>query len=83
MLNWSTFYLHMLSDTLFKSKGLTDLAEEGKFVWGSDYSEPDYKNWDEDEPNGLDCVELYRSSDFRWHAYGCGNREHAVCQKDP
>ncbi len=46
--------------------GLTNLANEGVFVWQTDFTEADYTNWREGEPNGDegagDCVHLVKQS---------------------
>lgn len=41
--------------------GLTDLSEEGRFVWESDKSAPTFDHWKRGEPNNFgdeDCVHL-------------------------
>jgi len=72
--------------------GLTDLAKEGTFVWGSDYSEPVYTSWLLDQPNGDgDCVERAAANGgygFHWADCDCDLSEwtsyptHAICQRD-
>jgi len=73
--------------------GLTDLADEGAFVWGTDYSAPDYTNWYTGEPSnddGEDCVHLWGSGGLQWNDHSCTSTSvvndavvhlHALCQK--
>jgi len=67
--------------------GLTDLANEGEFLWWSDYSIPNYTNWDQSEPNNYDgnedCTESsgYRLPSFRWNDVSCMLNKYAICQK--
>jgi len=74
--------------------GLTDAADEGTFVWGTDYSSPTYTNWAMYQPdNGMgrgdDCVILSMIFGLKWHDLNCiktnsdGADIHAVCQKSP
>merc|ERR1712126_126252 len=64
--------------------GLTDLVEEGTFLWDSDYSVPDYTNWNPGHPSGRgDCV--YKEGGSRhleWMNKDCEFTEHALCQKN-
>ncbi|KAL8579598.1 hypothetical protein ACOMHN_025551 [Nucella lapillus] len=56
--------------------GLTDLVEEGKFVWESTQREPGYTNWAPGEPNdsnsgrdGEDCTQFRPNGE--WNDDGC------------
>ena len=66
--------------------GLTDLADDGNFIWGTDYAELDYTNWHEKEPNNSsgdeDCVCLSGYWAFQWNDIHCEQvRRYALCQK--
>jgi len=71
--------------------GLTDVAEEGTFVWVSDFSAPEYTNWGpgqpDDENNNEDCVLLWSKSGLQWNDDLCtltswdSIGRHALCQK--
>jgi len=68
--------------------GLTDLADEGEFLWWSDYSIPEYTNWDDRQPDNYDgkedCVESSGYRGFKWNDLQCiGHSLHAACQKSP
>ena len=72
--------------------GLTDLATEGHFVWGTDFSGLDYTNWNDGEPNNSggneECAHLYGIRGLKWNDLSCtktappnGGELHALCQK--
>jgi len=71
--------------------GLTDLADEGAFVWGTDYSAPDYTNWISGQPDNEkgdeDCAHLYGKDGLQWNDAPCTRTSvadvqlHALCQK--
>merc|ERR1711962_158530 len=71
--------------------GLTDLWDEGIFLWDSDYSEPYYTNWATNKPSGFDdhdCVNTWSTKNqwgYRgWFDDPCSGNlyPYAVCQKD-
>jgi len=71
--------------------GLTDIGEEGAFVWGSDFSAPDYTNWYPGQPDDYydneDCVNLHSIFGLQWDDDICSTSSwdsigyHALCQK--
>ena len=72
--------------------GLTDLAEEGHFVWGSDYGAlTGYTNWGTGQPDDCegnqDCVLSSTGYSFKWDDEFCQRTAdaagpiHAACQK--
>jgi hypothetical protein len=66
--------------------GLTDLKEEGKFVWTISGSTPKYNNWESGEPNGgwmEDCVNLNHASQSRtWNDLSCDKSGlFALCER--
>ena len=66
---------------------MTDLAKEGTFQWGTDFSGLKYTNWHRWEPNGgifENCVLLYHNQ--QWEDYDCNantyvSNVHALCEK--
>ena len=70
--------------------GLSDEANEGQFLWESDYSKLDYSNWDAGEPSNKineDCVLLYGGTqELKWNDFKCekndqdGIKVYALCQ---
>ena len=79
------------SQTLYKfnqlyNLGLTDLASEGNFIWGSDFQKPTYTNWESGQPdnfdNDEDCV-VCGGSSMMWNDIPCWYTDgtYAVCQK--
>ena len=74
--------------------GLTDLADEGQFLWKSDYSAPLFPYWNAGAPNNggqqqdiigdEDCVEMLGAEGLKWNDAECTHSErHAICQKYP
>lgn len=62
--------------------GLSDLVEEGTFVWIDDTA-PAFTDWEEDEPNDLDgedCTEVRASSNLGWNDISCGNPRAFLCE---
>lgn len=60
--------------------GLTDLDQEGVWVW-ADGSTPDYLNWNGGEPNNAgneDCVQLYPSG--AWNDIKCATPYAVICE---
>ena len=68
---------------------MTDLAQEGNFIWGQDNSSPSYNYWDTDQPDNFDgdedCVVLTGKHEMKWNDIPCWYTEgtYAVCQKAP
>ena len=71
--------------------GLSDSEEEGTFRWGTDFTEPEYTNWNSGQPAGENrenCVLLLNEwashlwDDFRCAAdYAHDSNIHALCEK--
>ena len=63
--------------------GLSDIANEGYWVWSSDGSVPEYKNWGNGEPNGGTNENCANLSDLTgiWHDDFCSHQLRFVCQK--
>ena len=67
--------------------GLTDLAIEGAFLWGSDLTAPTYTYWDTNQPdnydNDEDCVVVTGKHTMKWNDIPCWYTDgtYAVCQK--
>ena len=69
--------------------GLSDLKQEGTFMWSSTGEEPGYTNWQAREPNNgggtQDCAYIY--SRGQWDDFQCdrrawnGRKWVAVCEK--
>jgi hypothetical protein len=59
--------------------GLSDREEEGSFRWISDKSEPNYSNWQKNEPNNQGgnqhCGQLWARHGHRWDDQGCGKTQ--------
>ena len=83
----SEFLKMILTDELNYWTGLTDLAEEGRFVWQESHTEASWTNWAEGEPNNFgneDCVALERRMGHLWDDVGCdGFNAHALCETTP
>ncbi|MDA7558999.1 hypothetical protein N8768_07540, partial [Flavobacteriaceae bacterium] len=65
--------------------GLTDVAEEGVFLW-MDGTTFDYENWHNGEPNNLNgnehCVELGRFNSSTWNDEPCTNQKYILMEVD-
>jgi len=70
--------------------GLTDRANEGSFVWGSDGSEATYTNWNGREPNNMrneDCAHIRTNKNNEWNDSKCNQKSSSIgpnmplCQK--
>ena len=65
--------------------GLTDVAEEGVFLW-MDGTTFDYENWHNDEPNNRNgnehCVELGRFNSSTWNDEPCTNQKYILMEVD-
>ncbi|XP_041346883.1 perlucin-like [Gigantopelta aegis] len=62
--------------------GLTDVQQEGRFVWenGKDVG---FSNWDPVEPNGdtgENCAVVY-STTYLWYDYTCTKTYKYICEK--
>ena len=71
-------------------KGLSDIENEGTFLWTSDSSIANYTNWRSGEPNNdnnHDCVWLdgnwFHGWTHEWDDNNCDETiiNHALCQK--
>ncbi|MDC0957301.1 lectin-like protein, partial [Flavobacteriaceae bacterium] len=65
--------------------GLTDVAEEGVFLW-MDGTTFDYENWHNGEPNNRNgnehCVELGRFNSSTWNDEPCTNQKYILMEVD-
>ncbi len=76
--------------------GLTDLADEGTYVWQTDYRETNFTFWEKPQPdngkNNEDCVHL-TTNNFQWNDRDCEQSEvtslsgrvtkiHALCERN-
>ena len=63
------------------------MAEEGKYLWGSDYSVAVYTNWESGQPdnfdNAEDCVVVVGRQAMKWNDIPCDwtDSTYTVCQK--
>lgn len=64
-------YLFILAILCFI--GLTDLATEGTFVWGTDFHVVEYTNWYIGEPQGGygECCVILDDRNFKWLDFPC------------
>ncbi|XP_052702222.1 perlucin-like protein [Crassostrea angulata] len=65
--------------------GLTDLVEEGQYVYSSSGLKPSYSNWEKSQPDGgveesEDCAALH-TTQRKWHDYPCSDNHSYVCKK--
>jgi len=62
---------------------LSDLQEEGYWVWASEKNVAEYTNWRSGEPNNTgkdeNCVSIY--SNHLWNDYACSKLFHYICEK--
>ena len=83
----STAYEAQFSRQSNNLLGLTDSANEGKWVWSSDGSGLDYSNWGNGNPSGgaEDCAEYFywnESMPWGWNDDLCTSSRWAICQKE-
>ncbi|MCA9560736.1 MAG: hypothetical protein KC583_19445, partial [Myxococcales bacterium] len=83
--NWAIEQAQQIRDEEYWI-GLTDLAEEGVFVW-VDGSPLGYRNWDRNEPNDAgagegteNCVHYNTEQNPDWNDQGCGSAFGALCE---
>ena len=65
------------------------MAKEGTFQWGTDFSVPEYTNWNSGQPSGgiiENCVVLWNEGHFGWEDVDCvinftHFNIHALCEK--
>ncbi|KAL6491170.1 hypothetical protein MHYP_G00015150 [Metynnis hypsauchen] len=58
--------------------------KNASWIW-SDGSNSTYRNWDTGEPNnpvGDNCVQLWKSPEYRWNDAGCQNSNPFICYKE-
>lgn len=65
--------------------GLTDLVDEGQYVYSSSGLKPFYSNWEKSQPDGgvednEDCAALH-TPQRKWHDYPCSDNHSYVCKK--
>merc|ERR1711973_172538 len=69
--------------------GLTDFADDGRWIWQESHQVANWTNWQEGEPNNLggqDCVIMEQRYDHRWDDVYCDYttvQEHAFCEREP
>ena len=71
--------------------GLSDSEKEGTFRWGTDFTEPEYTNWNSGQPSGgnlENCVLLVNEwASHLWDDFRCAtdyahdSNIHALCEK--
>lgn len=65
--------------------GLTDVVDDGQYVFPSSGLTSRYSNWDKGEPGGgtiENCVGL-QTKGRKWHDYLCTNKFSYACKKNP
>lgn len=64
--------------------GLSDIIQEGTYVWQTTQQRPDFADWGSDEPNDLhhneDCIELYQMKNFHWNDAPCSVKSKFICE---
>lgn len=63
--------------------GLTDVVDEGQYVYASDGVKPRYSNWYKTEPGGgrgENCACL-DTEQRKWNDYPCSSKMSYVCKK--
>lgn len=64
--------------------GLSDIIQEGTYVWQTTQQRPDFADWGSDEPNDLhhneDCIELYQMKNFHWNDAPCSVKSRFICE---
>lgn len=63
--------------------GLTDVVDEGQYVYTSDDVKPRYSNWYKTEPGGgrgENCACL-DTEQRKWNDYPCSSKMSYVCKK--
>lgn len=64
--------------------GLSDIIQEGTYVWQTTQQRPDFTDWGSDEPNDLhhneDCIELYQMKNFHWNDAPCSVKSKFICE---
>ncbi|XP_078693730.1 uncharacterized protein LOC144923229 isoform X2 [Branchiostoma floridae x Branchiostoma belcheri] len=69
--------------------GLSDVQEEGTFVWsdGTELTASGYTHWSQGKPDnaeverGEDCVEIRQDMNYTWNDVECGKKRRFVCEK--
>lgn len=63
--------------------GLTDVQEEGTYIWMTSRTMPEYTNWEDGEPNNFhmneNCVEI--RMDGTWNDDVCHSYNRYICEK--
>lgn len=64
--------------------GLSDIIQEGTYVWQTTQQRPDFADWGSGEPNDLhhneDCIELYQVKNFHWNDAPCSVKSKFICE---
>lgn len=64
--------------------GLSDIIQEGTYVWQTKQQRPDFVDWGSGEPNDLhhneDCIELYQMKNFHWNDAPCSVKSKFICE---
>lgn len=63
--------------------GLSDVQEEGTWMWMGSMEPADYTNWRQDEPNNAqsdeNCVLIDNTGE--WNDYTCHENAHYICER--
>lgn len=64
--------------------GLSDIIQEGTYVWQTTQQRPDFADWGSGEPNDLhhneDCIELYQVKNFHWNDAPSSVKSKFICE---
>ncbi|XP_035696437.1 perlucin-like protein [Branchiostoma floridae] len=64
--------------------GLTDLAQEGTFVWEDGTPLTGWKNWSPGQPDDYrsveDCAHWWGSYGYKWNDRSCSDSDYYVCE---
>jgi len=70
--------------------GGNDLVTEGQWMWAKTHTriiDTGYQNWDSGQPDNSDgsgenCMELSKSSHWRWNDETCEHEKYFICEKE-
>ncbi|XP_048727626.1 perlucin-like [Ostrea edulis] len=65
--------------------GLSDIINEGHYIWQTTQDNVDFSDWATGEPNDLghteDCAEFYHPVSFQWNDAPCSTKSNFICEK--